>query len=413
MFDESSGHGALRPREIEAIYAISRAVTDSISVEAALEEIARISRPVFIFDSMVLYHAEEQGPLDLSYAKVIGRGQSSDGDLAWGEMVANEVYTTRQTLMRRDEADGWAENRLNLREFLGLPLRIRKRMIGALVFARFGGPPYTPDQVHLAEFIAGHVGQLIGHKELVERVASLEAERRLERLQQDFIATISHELCTPLGFIKGYATTLLREDISWDSETSHEFLSIIDEEADRLRELIDNLLDSSRLQSGTLKMEFQPVRLDALLKDISVRSRSSNGSLDLNLDIRTTNLMCQVDPTRIAQVMDNLLGNAAKYAGGKPVRVFLERERDRVHIAIADEGPGISPDHLEHIFKRFYRVPESSTSARGTGLGLFICREIINAHDGEIIVESKLGKGTTFHIYLPKKPVNTKQIHPQ
>jgi signal transduction histidine kinase len=409
MYNEPSNPTTLRPKELEAVYAISRAVVEAESIESALEEITRLSRPVFIFDSMVLYLPGTSGTLDLSYARVIGRGQSSDGDLGWGELVAGEVYSTGEKLMRREQTEGWAENRLNLREFLGLPLPGRGRLMGALVFARFGGPTYTPDQVHLAEFIARHVAQLLGNKELVERVARLEAERRLERLQQDFIATISHELCTPLGFIKGYATTLLREDTTWDSDTSREFLEIIDEEADRLRDLIDNLLDSSRLQSGTLKMDFQPVRLDALIRDVSLRARSSFEMMDIRLNVKTSNLVCHVDPTRLAQVLENLLVNAAKYASGSSISVLLERLDSQVHISVADKGPGISPDHLEHIFKRFYRVPDNSTKARGTGLGLYICREIVNAHGGEINVASKVGAGTTFHIYLPCKQENLDQ----
>jgi len=303
--------------------------------------------------------------------------------------------------MRQERLEGWQNNRFSLRYFLGLPLSMADRVMGALVFGRFGGPPYTADQIYLAEFIAAHVAQLLGHQQLVERIASLEAERRLERLQQDFIATISHELNTPLGFIKGYATTLLRDDITWDEVTRREFLTIIDEEADRLRELIDNLLDSSRLQSGTLHMHFQPVRLDSLLRDISLRAHSRNDSLQIGLDIKQSNIRCQADPTRIAQVMENLLSNAAKYAPGSLVNITLEVLSENVHIAVVDHGPGIAPEHIDHIFKRFYRVPEQAASVRGTGLGLYICRQIIRAHGGQITVESRLGEGTTFHIYLP------------
>jgi signal transduction histidine kinase len=401
MFDETSDPGSLQPKELEAVYAISRAVAEAVSIDDALDEIINLSRPVFIFDSMVLYLKSDGEALEPAYARVIGRGQSSEGDISWGDSIATDVFLSRHTKMRREELANWKDDRLSLRDFLGLPLKLRDRILGSLVFGRFGGPPYTPDQVHLAEFIAGHVAQLLGHKELVERIAKLEAERRLDQLQQDFIATISHELCTPLGFIKGYATTLLREDTTWDEATNREFLAIIDEEADRLRELIDNLLDSSRLQSGLLHMSFQPVRLDSLLKDVAMRVRARNDGLKIDLDLKSTGLRCRADPTRLAQVLDNLLMNAAKYARGADVVISLDFLDENARISVKDNGPGIAHEHLEHLFKRFYRVPEDSAKVRGTGLGLYICQEIVNAHGGEITVESEPGSGAKFIIYLP------------
>ena len=106
--------------------------------------------------------------------------------------------------------------------------------------------------------------------------------------------------------------------------------------------------------------------------------------------------------------MDNLLSNAIKYAPGSPVTLALDLLGDNIHVAIADQGPGIAPEHLDQIFKRFYRVPEHA-SVRGTGLGLYICRQIIRAHGGQITVESKLGEGTTFHLYLPSGDGNTSE----
>jgi signal transduction histidine kinase len=177
-------------------------------------------------------------------------------------------------------------------------------------------------------------------------------------------------------------------------------LTIIDEEADRLRELIDSLLDSSRLQAGTLQMHFQNVRLDTFLRDISLRARTRHESLSIQLELKAQALV-QADPTRLAQVFDNLLVNAVKYAPGAIVTISLDQQDGKAHIAVCDTGPGIASEHLDRLFERFYRVPNTSASTRGTGLGLYICRQLVRAHNGEIMVESRLGKGTTFHIYLP------------
>lgn len=401
MTEELSEAAILNAQELEAMYAISRVVAQSSELDASLNEIINLARPVFIFDNVVMYLLEGSHSLEPSYARAIGRGRSSEADLSWGENTANEVFRTEQIVLRKEVKGDYSKDRMRLRYFLGLPLSVVGRLMGALVFVRYGGPPFTPDHTQLAEFITTHVAQLLEHQQLVRRLSSLEAERRLERLQDDFVATISHELRTPLGFIKGYATTLLRDDINWDKESRNEFLTIIDEETDRLRELIDNLLDSSRLQSGTLRMEFQPIRLDTMLRDMALRARSFHENLTIELKIETTGIQVNADPTRMAQVFDNLLSNATKYAPKSQVFIILNADGEKAHIQVKDTGPGIPPDHLNNIFNRFYRVPNQKTSVRGTGLGLFICRRIIDSHHGELWAESKVGRGTTFHITLP------------
>jgi signal transduction histidine kinase len=405
--EETANPTSLRPQELEAMYAISRTVALAVDIDAALDAIIPLARPVFIFDNIVLYTQRADATIEPSHARAIGRGRFREADLAWGEPTAQEAYQTRQTTLRVEVSPEADEDRISKRFILGLPLTLRDQVMGALVFIRFGGPPYSPDQIHLAEFIGYHVGQLIGHRQLVERVASLEAKRRLDSLQDNFIATITHELLTPLGFIKGYATTLLRDDINWDDQTRREFLTIIDEESDRLRELIDNLMDSSRLQSGTLRMNVQPVRIDALLKDISARAKARDESMQINLELKVTGIQIKGDPTRLAQVFENLLSNASKYAPGSPVDICLEITDGKAEILVRDYGPGIAPEYLKHIFNRFFRIPGQSTGIRGTGLGLFICMQIIEAHDGEIVVESEVGRGPTFKISLPCEPITT------
>lgn len=401
MPEELTELESLNSQELEAIYAISRVVTRATELDASMDEIIGIAREVFIFDNVVLYLHQEADSLEPSYARAIGRGRNTEADLAWGESIANEVHRTGQMVLKEEITGDVSQDRMNVRQLLGLPLVVGDHHMGSLVFVRYGGPSFTPDHTHLAEYITGHIAQLCEHGELVTRLSHLEAERQLERLQDDFVATVSHELRTPLGFIKGYATTLLREDTTWDETTRREFLSIIDEEADRLRELIDNLLDSSRLQSGTLHMEFQPLRLDTMLKDLPLRAKSFDENLAIKLELKADNLIVQADPTRMAQVFDNLLSNAVKYASGSKIKITLSKDGDTAHIAVSDEGPGIPPSHLPNVFSRFYRVPSQNSSVRGTGLGLFICRRIIRAHGGEISAESQYGEGTTFHIYLP------------
>lgn len=402
MIQESSHQVTLRPQELEAVYAISRAVVGTLDTDAAMNKIIRLVRPVFIFDSIVIYKIRQQGNLEPSYAKAIGRGRFREADLAWGEIVAQEAYQSGRIIDRVEKIGKATDDRTNIRHFLCIPLKLGEVISGALVFIRFGGPVFTHDQIHLAEFISILIAQLLEHRRLVEQVAELEAQRRLDSLQDDFIAMISHELLTPLGFIKGYATTLLRQDTSWDDQTRSEFLTIIDEEADRLRELIDTMMDSARLKADSLKITFQPISLDTFLKDLILRAQSMYENVQIELDIKAPAIKTQADPTRLAQVVNNIINNAIKYAPQSPIWVSLDNHSEQqALITIRDQGPGIAAQYLPKLFQRFYRIPGSASTTRGTGLGLYICKKIIQAHNGTIEVESIQGEGTSFHITLP------------
>lgn len=404
MNSKTAPPSSLRPDELEAVYAISRAVAETLDFDKALADIVRLARPVFIFDNAVLYLVGENGSLEPAFARAIGRGRSSEADSAWGEVAANGAFANGSNFLYQPEIKPEMD-RLQQRFYLGLPMLLGGKNIGALVFIRFGGPIFTDEQIHLAEFIAAHVTQVLEHKRLVDRVANLEAERRLTRLQSEFIATVSHELKTPLGFIKGYSTTLLRRDTHWDEDTQREFLTIIDEETDRLTELVENLLDSSRLQSSTLDIELRTLDLAALAEENIGRLIVRYPELVIRWKANSPDSLVEGDPKRLSQVIDNLVGNAAKYAPNGPVQISLEASAEHVSLSIRDSGPGIPTEDIEHVFKRFFRSNLTKDKVRGSGLGLYICEQIINAHHGEIHVKSTKGKGTEFIITLPRHTV--------
>jgi signal transduction histidine kinase len=287
---------------------------------------------------------------------------------------------------------------------LGLPLHLNETGQGALVFVRFGGPPYEEDHIAIATFAATLLGMVFERIIWHETHSELHDLKRQMQLQEDFVSTISHELRTPLGFIKGYSTSLLREDTSWDEETQKEFLTIIDEEADRLSLLIENVLESARLQSRTLPLRFQPLRLDAVIRDVITRIRVRHRDLDVSMDLKYIPPI-QGDGVRLAQVFDNLFTNAIKYAPNAPIVVLLEQVGESVIVSFVDRGPGIPQESIPFIFDRFYRV-RSEKSVTGTGLGLYICKQIIEAHRGKIWAESNPGQGTTFFIELPINSTN-------
>jgi signal transduction histidine kinase len=394
---ETLTHGT----ELNAVYAIARIVAETFDTDAGLDAVLRLARTIFIFDTAALYlQNEETEELEPMYARALGRGRSQEADLAWGEPAAIEAFDMGQTILQQEDAGPSVQGRERRRDYLSLPLLVGGRCVGSLVFGRFGGPAYPPEHIRLAEFVAWHVGQLLENRRLARRIASLEAQRELARMQDEFISTISHELRTPLGFIKGYVTTLMREDTTWDEEKRAEFLRIIDDESDRLRELIDNLLDSSRLESGSLSMTLEPTRLRPIIRGAAQRIQSAHPDLQVSVEIPDDLPIQRIDSTRIAQVLDNFLNNAQKYAPDAPVMIRASLKENHVLVEVIDEGSGIDPEHTPHLFERFYRVPKQ-TNMRGTGLGLYISRKIIEAHSGDIGVDSELGKGTRFYFTLP------------
>ena len=385
---------------IATLFELSRLISQAEDVSEVLPTLVELSRKLLIFDNFVIY-LKEDGDLRPTFARSIGRGRSKEADIAWGENFIEKVLDEDKLLIHQDVVKGPDDDRLKVPYYIGIPLWHGKNLIGILTLIRFGGPDYNEHDQKAFLYIADHLAQLLGRDILIKTIDKIEGSQRMWKMQENFVATVSHDLRTPLGFIKGYTTTLLREDTDWDVATFREFLGIIDDEADRLQELIDNLLDSSRLQSGTLQMNLQIVRLDVVLRDMIQRSRLRDIDVSIELELESQGVMVSADPMRLGQVFDNLINNSSKYAPGSKVIVNLDEDEKNAIITVSDNGPGIENEHLEKIFQRFYRVPETRMAVRGSGLGLYICRQIIVAHNGTISAESEVGKGTTFHITLP------------
>jgi signal transduction histidine kinase len=393
---------------LEYLHALRQAAGSARDWKAAFDTLLSSVRQVFIYDNVALYLLDARGrSLDVSRARAVGRGKKSEADVSWGEGIAGKVIATREMILQ-EPGPGPYRDRLEAPFLLGLPIFVGDRLGGVLVFVRFGGPEYASAHRLLAEWIAGVVSSLLESHALRQARGELESVQRQMRLQEDFVSTISHELRTPLGFIKGYSTSLLREDTKWDDNTQREFLSIIDEETDRLTHLIETMLESARLQSRTLKFKFQPLRMDALVKDVTTRIQAHLPELKVHLELDSVPPILG-DGMQLSQVIENLYGNAIKYAPGSPLTIHissgpssLRSGPTSLRITFADQGPGIPEEYLPFIFERFYRVPTEVTST-GTGLGLYICRQIVAAHHGKIWAESVQDRGTTFIIELPIK----------
>jgi two-component system phosphate regulon sensor histidine kinase PhoR len=227
--------------------------------------------------------------------------------------------------------------------------------------------------------------------------------KQLERTREEFVANVSHELRTPLSLIKGYIETLL-DGASNNPEVAERFLKIIERNTNRLDLLIQDLLTISALESGRMKLTLQPVDLHALAEKVlaDLHARAENRKVALINELPA--LPTRADANRLDQVFANLVDNAIKYGrlGGKVTVSGRKLDEDRLEICVRDDGPGIPPEALDRVFERFYRVDKArSRDQGGTGLGLSIVKHIVQAHGGEVRVESELGKGATFFFTLP------------
>ena len=235
-------------------------------------------------------------------------------------------------------------------------------------------------------------------------VRDISREREQEEQRSTFISVISHELQTPIAIIKGYASTLARSDAVLNPEALHTRLKAIEEEADRLNKLVGNLLYASRIQAGGLQMDVTPLDLAPLIERVAERLRVKNSEAAITLDLPTSLPTVMADRERIEEVLQNLLDNAIKYSPGKAqIAVTCRAMGDEVIVSISDQGMGISLREQAEIFERFQRADNSKSSAiQGAGLGLYICRAIVEAHGGRIWVESTLHSGSTFSFSLPR-----------
>lgn len=215
------------------------------------------------------------------------------------------------------------------------------------------------------------------------------ADRELDRMRSSLVSTVSHELRTPLAAIKGYASTMLAEDVEWDRASRHEFLTIISDESDRLTNLINNLLDLSRIEAGSLRLSRETCDIKETVNRAAKQARLTPAStFDVHVDAKLPKLYA--DPLRLESILRNLIENAVKYAGeSAKIKVDVTRHDKDFLFRVLDDGPGIPQDASRHIFESFYRVDDSlARLTSGAGLGLAICQGLVRAHGGRIWAEN-------------------------
>jgi signal transduction histidine kinase len=276
--------------------------------------------------------------------------------------------------------------------------------VGALLLENRSKPgSFAADEISFLSAVADIIALSIENVRLRKKLQDTRALEETNRLKAELISTLAHEMRTPLTSIKGYSTALLMDEATFDLKTQQEFLRTIDEECDILQDLIRDVLESSVIDAGLLRLEFQPVRLPRLTQSVidDMARRSENHRFLVNFPEDFPIL--DIDPHRIEQVLRNLLDNAVKYSPrGGLIVVRGEVCEDEVIISVADQGVGIAPEHLNRLFEKFFRVEWGlGRHVVGSGLGLPIARTIVESHGGRIWAKSKLGQGSVFYFALP------------
>lgn len=247
--------------------------------------------------------------------------------------------------------------------------------------------------------ISGNRGEAAGMIFLIQDISH---EREMDRIKSEFISTAVHELSTPLTAIMGYSELLLSGQ-EFKPEENKEFLSIINEKADFLTSLVSDMLDISRIESGKpLELKKSASRVEELFERPIHHFRHFSKNHKFAVEISEPQLQLAADREKIWQVMENLCSNAVKYSpGGGEIKVYGRPFENGYQVTVTDQGIGMTKEQMARVFEKFYRCNQSNTSVGGTGLGMTIVKSIIEAHDGQIWLESELGQGTSVHFVLP------------
>jgi signal transduction histidine kinase len=392
---------------IDAANRCARALSSSLDLEEAFAAFIRELRVLMPFERVAIVVAED----DLAHVvATAGVGSqlvfpSGSHEPLRGTLLEDALGAAQPIYRRRLDAGRYPEERafieLGLGSRLVAPLLAGARSIGMLSVLRREEDAFSPDEVELA----GLLGRLVATAAQNLRSHELERRtgdelRRVSVLRADFVSLVSHELRTPMAAVIGAARTLQARWPDLSTEQREAFLGLVADETDRLAALVGDVLDTSRIEAGSFSYSFAPLDLAAIVEEASVTA--SLGRQDVSVVARVPRALPPIegDAARLRQVISNLIDNAIKYSpSGEDVVVRATPLMDKVVVDVTDRGPGIAPADQALIFEKFGRA--QGQSAKGSGLGLYIARAIVEAHGGSLDVASTPGLGATFTITLP------------
>jgi K+-sensing histidine kinase KdpD len=290
----------------------------------------------------------------------------------------------------------------NYKSFIAVPVVATNETKGLLGIAINSEHVFSPLEVNLLKAIGREVSVAIMNAQLFEEASKVKALKELDTMRTELLANVSHELRTPLAAIKGFASSLLQPDVTFDEETRKSFILTIDSEADRLSHLIDDLLLMSRIEAGVYKAKKEWYDISQILGSIKDRLYNIALKNNLRIEIQKDLPPVMVEGSRIGEVITNLVENAVKYSNeGGEIRIEVTLQNGEIITRVIDNGLGIPKEYQPMVFDRFNQVSRKNGQRKGSGLGLCICKGIVESHGGKIWVESEPGKGATFSFSIP------------
>jgi two-component system sensor histidine kinase KdpD len=378
-----------REQRTASLYGMSRDLAGARAVASLAEVATRHVHDLFEANVAILLESGEGG-LDSIAA---GDFTFTPDDKERG--VAEWVW-------RHDKAAGLGTDTLPSAGALYLPLRGTRDRIGVLGIMPIHETRFIdPERRQLLDIFAGQIASAIDRAQLAEQAQRAHVQMEAERLRSSLLSSVSHDLRTPLTVITGAASALLDDETSLAAAARRDLLETIHEEGLRLNRLVRNLLDMTKIASGAIKVakDWQP--LEEVIGAALNRLDASLGERRVEVSLPRDLPLVPIDAVLIEQVLINILENATKYTPkDSTIAISAQSESGKVVVTIADRGPGIPIEEADKIFEKFYRLPREAGGG-GAGLGLAICRGVVEAHGGRIWAENREGGGAAFHFSLP------------
>ncbi len=407
LAEEAARREAAARKELSAFHTAILAGVAAEDVNAGLQSMAESIARDLEFEAFALWILEDQ---ELVARGVHGDpGYEREARVPLGEGLVGRVAVTGAVLLSTDvgsshPVDPALEAEMPPPAELAVPLRVGGELIGVLHKRRSGG--ISRDVRNLMTGLADQIALVVQAARLRARQAeTLRRVQELDEMKSDFVAITSHELRTPLAAIRGFIGTMIRRRDQLSDDEVGEFLGIVELQTNRLIALVEDLLVVSRIEAGRLTLAPVPIDPSALMRQVTLGLGEAGRRVSVETAPDLPGVML-ADPTRLDQILTNLLQNALKFSGPEsPVILSARADGASIVFSVSDQGIGIPPEEIPRIFERFHQAEAASTrQAEGTGLGLYITRRLVEAMGGEISVDSQPGLGSTFTVRLPKGP---------